>query len=49
VPELPEIEVLARHLRPLLRGKIIRGVDVRRAKVLLPTVPRKFRRALLGA
>lgn len=49
VPELPEIEVLARHLRPLLRGKIIRGVDVRRAKVLSPTAPRKFRRVLLGA
>jgi formamidopyrimidine-DNA glycosylase len=49
VPELPEIEVLVRHLRPLLRGKIIRGVDVRRAKVLSPTAPRKFRRVLTGA
>jgi formamidopyrimidine-DNA glycosylase len=49
VPELPEIEVLARHLRPLLRGKIIRGVDVRRAKVLSPTAPRQFCRILLGA
>jgi formamidopyrimidine-DNA glycosylase len=49
VPELPEIEVLARHLRPLLRGKIIRGVDVRRAKVLSPTAPRQFRRILLSA
>jgi formamidopyrimidine-DNA glycosylase len=49
VPELPEIEVLARHLRPLLRGKTIRGVDVRRAKVLSPTAPRQFRRVLIGA
>jgi formamidopyrimidine-DNA glycosylase len=49
VPELPEIEVLARHLRPLLRGKIIRGVDVRRAKVLSPTPPQQFRRVLTGA
>jgi len=49
VPELPEIEVLARHLRPLLRGKMIRGVDVRRAKVLSPVSPREFRRVLLGA
>ena len=49
VPELPEIEVLARHLRPLLRGKIIRGVDVRRAKVLSPTSPRMLRRILVGA
>lgn len=49
MPELPEVEVLARHLRPLLHGKIIRGVNVRRAKVLSPTSPQKFRRTLLGA
>jgi formamidopyrimidine-DNA glycosylase len=49
MPELPEVEVLVRHLRPLLRGKIIRGVDVRREKVLRPTPLKKFRRALRGA
>jgi formamidopyrimidine-DNA glycosylase len=49
MPELPEVEVLARHLRPLLRGKIIRAVDVRREKVLTPTSPQKFRRILVGA
>jgi formamidopyrimidine-DNA glycosylase len=49
MPELPEVEVLARHLRPLIRGKTIRGVNVRRAKVLGPTSLRKFRRTLLGA
>lgn len=49
MPELPEVEVLARHLRPLIRGKTIRAVNVRRAKVLSPTSPRKFRRSLLGA
>ena len=49
MPELPEIEVLVRHLRPALRGKIIRGVDARRAKVLSPTSPQKFKRALRGA
>jgi len=49
MPELPEVEVLARHLRPLLRGKTIRAVNVHRAKVLLPTAPKKFRRTLLGA
>jgi formamidopyrimidine-DNA glycosylase len=49
MPELPEVEVLAQHLRPLLRGKTIRGVTVRRAKVLAPTSPREFRRAVLGA
>jgi formamidopyrimidine-DNA glycosylase len=49
MPELPEVEVLARHLRPLIRGRRIRSVDVRRAKVLSPTSPRQFRRVLLGA
>jgi formamidopyrimidine-DNA glycosylase len=49
MPELPEVEVLARHLGPLIKGKTIRGVEVRRAKVLAPTSPRKFRQTLLGA
>jgi len=49
MPELPEVEVLARHLRPLIRGKTIRAVNVRRAKVLLPTTTRKFNRTLVGA
>jgi formamidopyrimidine-DNA glycosylase len=49
MPELPEVEVLTRHLRPLLRGKTIRGVIVKRAKVLRPTTPGKFRQTLLGA
>jgi formamidopyrimidine-DNA glycosylase len=41
--------VLARHLRPLLRGKTIRAVDVRREKVLRPTSLQKLQRALVGA
>jgi formamidopyrimidine-DNA glycosylase len=49
MPELPEVEILARHLRPLLRGRVIRGVTVRRAKVLQPTPPREFRKILAGA
>ena len=49
MPELPEVEVLARRLRPLLRGQTIHGVNVRRLKVLAPTSLRQFRRALLGA
>jgi formamidopyrimidine-DNA glycosylase len=49
MPELPEVEVLARHLRPLLRGKTIRAVNVRREKVLRPTSLQTFRRALVGA
>jgi len=48
MPELPEVEVLTRHLRPLLRGKTIHGVAVRRAKVLRPTSSREFRQTLLG-
>lgn len=49
MPELPEVEVLARHLRPALRGKTIRAVQVRRAKVIQPTSESKFKRALVGA
>jgi formamidopyrimidine-DNA glycosylase len=49
VPELPEVEVLARHLGPLLLNKTVRDVRVRRAKVLRPTSARKLARALRGA
>ena len=49
MPELPEVEVLARHLRPLLVGKTICGVEVRREKVLRPTTPSCFKKALAGA
>ena len=49
MPELPEVEVLARHLVPLLRGRVVRGVGVRRAKVLRPTTARQLREALRGA
>ncbi len=49
MPEMPEVEILARHLRPLLRGKTIRGVRVRRERVLRPTAPRTFEKALAGA
>ena len=49
MPELPEVEVLVRHLAPLLEGRTIRAVHVHRAKVLAPTSVRAFTRALLGA
>ena len=49
MPELPEVEVLARHLRPALRGKTIRALNVRRAKVLRPTSLRQFQKVLTGA
>ncbi|HCE06890.1 MAG TPA: bifunctional DNA-formamidopyrimidine glycosylase/DNA-(apurinic or apyrimidinic site) lyase, partial [Verrucomicrobiales bacterium] len=32
MPELPEVEILVRHLDPVLRGRTIRNVTVHRAK-----------------
>ena len=49
MPELPEVEVLVRHLRPLICGRTIRGVRIRRARVLTPTSPGQLQRALRGA
>lgn len=49
MPELPEVEVLVRHLRPLLTGKTIREVEVERTKVLYPTPLARFRKELRGA
>ena len=49
VPELPEVEVLVRHLAPVLRNKIVRSVLVRKAKVCRPTPARALRAALTGA
>jgi formamidopyrimidine-DNA glycosylase len=49
VPELPEVEVLVRHLRPLLGGRTIHSVQVRRAKVIGAVSTRNFTQALRGA
>ena len=49
MPELPEVEVLVRHLAPLLEGRIIRAVEVRCTRLLAPTSVREFKRTLLGA
>ncbi len=49
MPELPEVEILVRHLRPALRGKTIRAIEVRRQRVLRPTSVRTFKKALQGA
>lgn len=49
MPELPEVEVLVRHLQPLLRGKIIRGVVVRRERVIRPTAAVVLTQTLRGA
>ena len=49
MPELPEVEVLARHLAPLLRGKTIRAVQALRSKVIRPTSVRELEKNLVGA
>lgn len=49
MPELPEVEVLVRHLRPLLRGKTIRAVQIRRERVIRPTSVAQLQRVLRGA
>lgn len=49
MPELPEVEVLVRHLAPLLRNKVVRSVAVRKAKVARPTTEHALRAALTGA
>jgi formamidopyrimidine-DNA glycosylase len=49
MPELPEVEVLARHLAPLLKRRRILGVSVRRAQVLRPTSEKQFKQTLRGA
>ncbi len=49
MPELPEVEILVRHLGPLLKNKKIHGVRVFREKVLSPTPPAQFAKTLRGA
>jgi formamidopyrimidine-DNA glycosylase len=49
MPELPEVEILARHLRPLLHRRTIRAVEVFRPKVLRPTPVSQFKAVLRGA
>lgn len=49
MPELPEVQVLVQHLRPLLIGKTVRQVEVRRVKTLGGTPVPLFQRSLKGA
>ncbi len=49
MPELPEVEVLVRHLDPLVKGQRIKGVTVRREKVIRPTTPQQLAETLTGA
>jgi formamidopyrimidine-DNA glycosylase len=49
MPELPEVEVLARHLAPLLRNRKIQNTDVRRVRIISPATAEEFARKLRGA
>lgn len=49
MPELPEVEVLARYLRPLLRNKTIRSAKVCRVRATRPTPPGEFEKSVANA
>lgn len=49
MPELPEVEVLVRHLAPLVEGRTIKSVLVRREKVIRPTSVEALTQTLTGA
>lgn len=48
MPELPEVETIARKLRPQLLGKIIQDADLRWARTLAWPSPRKFKELIRG-
>ena len=49
MPELPEVEVLVRHLAPLVKNRTVRRVIVRRPKIVLPSTQEQIVRKLRGA
>jgi formamidopyrimidine-DNA glycosylase len=49
MPELPEVETVARLIRPRLLGRSVRGVLVRWKRTLGGMTPREFERSLVGA
>ena len=49
MPELPEVEVLVRNLEPLLQGREITHVQVRRPRIVRPSAERPFGAKLEGA
>jgi formamidopyrimidine-DNA glycosylase len=49
MPELPEVEILVRHLNRLLPGRTVQAVSVFRPKIVRPTSVAKLRRNLVGA
>lgn len=48
MPELPEVETIARKLRPHLLGKIIKDADLRWARTLALPSSRKFKELIRG-
>ncbi len=48
MPELPEVEILVRHLDPVLFGKRIESVTVHHARSVRPTGLSEFERGLVG-
>src|SRR5881397_946076 len=48
MPELPEVEILTRHLAPLLKERTVRTVQVRRTRVVQAISTARFKSALIG-
>lgn len=48
MPELPEVETIARKLKPELAGKTIKDADLRWARTLATPSPRKFKEQIRG-
>jgi len=48
MPELPEVETIARKLRPYLLGKTIKDADLRWSRTLAFPSPRKFKAQIKG-
>jgi formamidopyrimidine-DNA glycosylase len=48
MPELPEVETIARKLRPHLLGKIIKDADLRWTRTLALPSSRKFKELIRG-
>jgi formamidopyrimidine-DNA glycosylase len=48
MPELPEVETIARKLRPHLLGRVIKDAELRWARTLALPSPRKFKELIKG-
>ncbi|HKJ39315.1 MAG TPA: bifunctional DNA-formamidopyrimidine glycosylase/DNA-(apurinic or apyrimidinic site) lyase [Anaerolineales bacterium] len=48
MPELPEVETIARKLKPDLVGKTVRDVDLRWSRTLATPSPKKFKEQIKG-